>query len=157
MRRFRILTCCIIALIVFLLSGSVTGEGQSAPIAPRGILIGEKWHSVTRELMEVYPDQNTLNLGEKGIRTVQFWAEVKNCAGREFTWVIRYANGMQDEILTQRIRYDRFRMYIEKTFRRNIWNAQSRKLVDVTGPCRILLVDKAHPDRPVAEKAIVLK
>ncbi|MFC1556427.1 hypothetical protein ACFL6I_07715 [candidate division KSB1 bacterium] len=126
-------------------------------IVPRGILVGERWSPEKRELEYVYPDQTILDLGPEGVRTVLFWTEILHSAGKKFTWVVVYSNGMRQEVLKQQIRYDRFRTYLEKTFRRNLWNAQLKKLVDVSGPCRIMLIDPAHGSEPVAVRTIILK
>lgn len=147
-------TLMILAIVILLPVFLFAFQGVQLP---QGILMGEDWHPVMRELKTVYPDQKTLDLGESGIRKVQFWAEIRNAAGRQYTWVVRYGNGIEQTIMNQKIRYDRFRMYIEKTFRRKIWDADARSLRDVTGPCKILLVDPDNPGSPVAVKELTIR
>lgn len=151
---YRILLVLLFAVAVPL---NLAARQQTELDIPHGILMGEEWHPVLRELKNVYPDQSLLDLGDKGVRKVQFWVEVRNAAGREFTWVVKYSNGMKQKIVDQKIRYDRFRTYIEKTFRRNIWDARARELTNVSGPCKVMLIDSANPGTPIAVKDLVIQ
>ena len=124
---------------------------------PRGIIFGNGWNHETRELNIVFEDQSTLDLGVEGVRDVQFWVEIRNNKGNNITWVIEYASGLRQEIWTQQIRYDRFRTYMSKTFRRNIWDAESKQNMDVSGPCKVILMDMDRNNRVIAEKNFILK
>ncbi|MFC1556332.1 hypothetical protein ACFL67_04555 [candidate division KSB1 bacterium] len=148
----------ILLFLIFILNVALYAQpGQeTGPFVPQGILMGEQWNPETRELMVTYEDQDNLDLGEEGIRTVEFWADIRNAAGLELTWMIDYACGIQKEIYTQRIRYDRFRTNLSKTFRRKIWDAERRQLVDVAGECKIILVNKNNSEQ-IAVKIITIK
>ncbi len=137
-----------------LLTGMVI---QGYPNAPKGILIGNSWNSTTRELDVVFAEQTVLDLGTRGVKKVQVWTEIIDCEGKEFTWVVEYNNGFRQEIISQKIRYDRFRTYIEKTFRRKIWNSNTKELMDISGECRIMLLDKELDNNIVALKKIIIK
>ncbi|MCP4727993.1 MAG: hypothetical protein GY863_23340 [bacterium] len=130
---------------------------QDNPYAPKGIILGNSWNSITRELDEVFTEQRVIDLGERGVKKVQVWTEIVNCEGREFTWVIEYKNGLRQEILTQKIRYNRFRTYIEKTFRRNLWDSSTKELINVCGECRIILLDKSENNNIIIEKELIIK
>ncbi len=133
------------------------GFAQENLIAPKGILLGENWNSLKRELDFVFENQSEVDLGEKGVRTIQIWTEIINSQGKEFTWIVEYANGMKQEIYSQKIRYNRFRTYLTKTFRRKLWNQDEKKLVSVSGMCRVYLIDKNDADKLIVEKQFILK
>ena len=143
-------------LLLFFVSG-VFGQEEKFIETPRGILLGEEWNPETRELDTLYEDQFVLDIGDNGSRTVHLWTEILNGSGRSLTWIIEYANGMRQEIWTQRIRYGRFRTYLEKTFYRNLWDAKSKQLVRITGPCTVLLLDKQDNNKVIVSKSFELK
>jgi len=157
MRNVKVLLQAFLFLTLLLCSALNVYAQDTTAVVPHGILIGEGWSYETKELKTVFPDQSALDLGESGIRTVQIWTEIRNSAGKNITWVVEYTNGIRQEVWTQQIRYDRFRTYIEKTFRRNLWDPSTNKLVDVTGACKIMLVDKQDKNKVIAIKAIILK
>jgi len=152
---------CVIAAVAVLFQlyfpAHSAGQAEQGPHAPRGIIIGDKWNPETRELAVIFEEQDVLDLGEEGIRTVQLWSEIRDAAGKDVTWVVEYAGGLRQEVWTQKIRYDRFRTYLKKTFRRKLWDARAKKLVDVSGPCTVYLIEKDNPDKPVAVKRFLLK
>ncbi|MFC1564630.1 hypothetical protein ACFL6G_06810 [candidate division KSB1 bacterium] len=155
--RSKFKKCCLFSVLFISVWLIITGMSfQDFPNAPKGIVIGSEWDSARRELTTVFPNQDFLDLGENGVRTVQLWTEIINCSNRELTWIVEYETGLKQEILTQRIRYDRFRTYLEKTFRRNVWNKASNKSVDVSGECRIMIIDKSESNAVIVEKKIIL-
>lgn len=146
-------------LFAILLSVIHLGAGISqdqTEFTPKGILIGEGWQSNVRELAKVYENQSELVLGDTGKRKVHIWTEIVNSKGKEYIWTIEYSNGMSVKIIDQKIRYDRFRTYLEKTFRKKIWNKQTNQLESVLGLCKIKIIDKVT-QKLVAEKIIILK
>lgn len=152
---FRAVTPATIFLCIVVLGIPASVAGQE-PFVPQGILMGEGWNPQSRELDTVYADQDTLDLGTGGVRSVQFWADVRNAAGRTLTWVVEYDNGVRNEVFDQKIRYDRFRTYMEKTFRRTLWAPEQREQVDVTGSCTVKLVDRQN-NEPVAVKIFTIR
>ncbi len=146
-----------VIVLLTIIVAAVAAWGQDPSIAPEGILLGNSWHPETRELTVVFPDQTILELGEEGVRTVQLWTDIRNSAGKEYVWIVVYSNGLSQEILTQKIRYDRFRTYLEKTFRRKLWDPGTKKLVDVSGLCKVMLLEKSDPQKIIAVKNFTLR
>ncbi|KPK94447.1 hypothetical protein AMJ80_05460 [bacterium SM23_31] len=157
MRNIKHLLQAFLFLTLLLCGALYVYAQDTTAFVPRGIVLGDGWNSETKELETVFPDQKTLELGESGIRAVQIWTEIINCSGKTITWVIEYANGMRQEVWDQPIRYDRFRTYIKKTFNRKLWDVSLEQLVDVTGTCKIMLVDKQDNNKILASKAVILK
>ena len=159
MMRFAVRTSRFLPLFILLIAliSRVQAQEPSMSIDTRGIILGNDWNHETRELATVFSDQSVLDLGESGIRSVQIWTDIRNGAGKQITWVVEYGNGMRQEVWTQHIRYDRFRTYLKKTFRRNILDTATKQLVNVAGPCTIKLIDKQDNNRVIAARSILLK
>lgn len=142
---------------IFLFVTDVISQQSNTIDTPRGIIFGNDWNHETRELNIVFDEQDTLIIGEGGEREIQIWVEIKNNKGNNIAWVIEYSGGLRQEVLTQQIRYDRFRTYLSKTFRRFIWDTESKQNKDVTGPCKVILIDTDNNDRVISEKNFILK
>ena len=147
----------LIAAVALLAILSINNTFAQEATALKGILIGNGWNTVTKELDTVYTDQSTIELGIENSKKVQLWTVIENGQGLEITWVIEYSNGMREEPLVQTIRYNRFRTYLEKTFRRKLLDQNTKQYVDITGACKIMLVDKQNQNRVLAEKALIIK
>jgi len=138
-------------------AGQAISQEQTLPVSADTIIIGDRWNPETRKLDVIFEDQTRLNLGIEGIRKIQLWTEILNGANKEVLWIIEYANGIRQEIWVQNVRYNRYRTYLEKTFRRKLWDTESEKTVDVSGQCRIFIVDNNQKDKVIAEKIIILE
>lgn len=144
-------------LLPFISDSSAQVQDDKTPFAPRGIIIGNNWNPEKRELDIVFENQDMIDLGAEGILKVQMFSEILNASGKDLTWVVEYACGLRQEVWTQKVRYDRFRTYLEKTFRRQLWDQESKKMVDVSGPCKVMLIDKQNESVPIAVKTFVIK
>ena len=132
-------------------------QEQAAAMSADTMIIGDQWNPDTHELEVVFEDQTRLDLGAEGVLKVQFRTKILNGEGEEILWVVEYANGLRQEIRTQNVRFNSYRTYFEKTFRRNLWDAEAEKMVDVSGPCRILVVDNNQKDNIIIEMTIILE
>lgn len=142
---------------IFLFAAEVISQQSITLDTPRGIIFGNEWNHETRELNIVFDEQDTLVISEEGTREIQIWVEIRNNKGNNIAWFIEYPGGLRQEVWTQQIRYDRFRTYLSKTFRRFIWDAESKQNRDVTGPCKVILIDIDQNRRVISEKNFILK
>jgi hypothetical protein len=129
---------------------------QQEVTAPKGILIGANYNTQTKELDSVFTNQSEIEFGAANEVKVCLWTDIRDGAGLELTWVVEYANGLREEVLTQSIKSSRYRTYIQKTFRKKILDQASKKYVDTIGPCKIQLVDKNN-NKVIVEKVVTLK
>ena len=139
------------------ITAQAVSQEQTLPVSADTVIIGDQWNPETHKLDVIFEDQTRLDLGVEGIRKVQLWTEISNGADKEVLWIVEYANDIRQEVWVQNVRYNRYRTYLEKTFRRKLWDAESEKMVDVSGPCRILIVDNNQKDKVIAEKKIILE
>ncbi len=143
--------------VLLLLFSNLLGQQNAENITSSEILLGDYWDPETRELSTVFDNQSLLDLVGKGSKRVQLLVEIRNGTGRLLTWVFEYPNGIRQEVFAQRIRYGRFRTYLEKTFHKKLWDPSRKQLISNTGLCKILLIDKEDNNNIVATKQIELK